>query len=819
MDLLRKFTNAPPARRATQEYADSSLNEISLEYTYAELQKATRNFDESMKLGSGSYGGVFRGVLKDGTQVAIKVLDIPDEAGFEEEVKVLSKFRHPHLVILMGFGRHAAQRFLVYEHLAGGDVHKRLQRSCVEGLPFPWRDRVSIALDAACGLSHLHNSSPKVFHRDIKTPNILLDKNGTAKMADFGLACLSHTSAYKVKQASGTVGYACPLYIQRGVVTEGSEVYSFGMVLFELLTASPPAYMGQSLSNGSSQIQYLAHHINGNLRVALSLVDAKAHWPPTEARAVAELALSCTSESEQQRPSFAEIVRTLRALHEGSSLAAGISPSGMVLPMTIAVAGPPQPKPLAHCPGLALAVARGVSMPSAQQQACVERRFFSPSPLRGAAVHCRPAFPVLPPDRCASPVKLTNGSGSPQLHHRSATPVVAALGRPCRPSRHDGGSVTPMAPPVPAAQKPAFPVAAASPQFQQAAKVGPVLFLLECIFAEGLNINGIPLDNRSLTFSDDGARVIVGRTFQTQLFDFLVPCQSARSVISREHFDIATETVPLQRSGYMSHTDTSTKRFRLCNLSSNGTCVNEEQLQRPGDCAVLRHGDTITLSRSVAGACGPYQSKFLQFRFVVSPSSAYSQESRPDSCEPPRSRGSSSSSVPTIAPALDDRLAGVGGNYRKGEPVFVLEVCGPGVNSQLPVPQRCIAYSPPDEREQAEPQLYTSFTLGRAHQLDFWQNALCEDAFGTLSRQHLEVQTWNSTARNRFSFVVRNLSDINSVHVRGGPEETTGDGAVTLAKGEQQHLLNGYEIVLNLNQEHTFWLIFRDLTASTKIAT
>lgn len=84
-----------------------------------------------------------------------------------------------------------------------------------------------------------------MFHRDIKSPNILLDKNGTAKMADFGLACLSNSLAHRVVRASGTVGYACPLYVRRGVVTEGSEVYSFGMVLLELLTAHPPAYMSR----------------------------------------------------------------------------------------------------------------------------------------------------------------------------------------------------------------------------------------------------------------------------------------------------------------------------------------------------------------------------------------------------------------------------------------------------------------------------------------------------------------------------------------------------------------------------------------------
>ncbi len=153
---------------------------------------------------------------------------------------MLSKFRHPSLVILMGFACNGSQRLLVYEYLAGGDVSRRLQKCARDSHPFSHQQRLSCALDAACGLSHLHNSSPKVFHRDIKTANILLDRNGGAKMADFGLACLSRSTEHKVKQASGTIGYACPYYIQRGVVTEGSEVYSFGMVMIESLAAGTP---------------------------------------------------------------------------------------------------------------------------------------------------------------------------------------------------------------------------------------------------------------------------------------------------------------------------------------------------------------------------------------------------------------------------------------------------------------------------------------------------------------------------------------------------------------------------------------------------
>ncbi|EER05959.1 serine-threonine protein kinase, plant-type, putative [Perkinsus marinus ATCC 50983] len=226
---------------------DANLSFISLEYPYEELRRATNNFSQDNVLGTGTYGCVYRGQLKDGTEVAVKVLQAPKESGFKEEVKVLSKFRHANLVILMGFARNGHERCLVYELLSGGDVSSRLQPS---GHPsFNWYQRLNVALDAALGLSHLHNATPRVFHRDIKTQNILLDRNGSAKVADFGLACLAeHRSLghFKVQQCSGTIGYADPAYINTSVVTEKTEVYSFGMVLIELLTARPPAVQDPS---------------------------------------------------------------------------------------------------------------------------------------------------------------------------------------------------------------------------------------------------------------------------------------------------------------------------------------------------------------------------------------------------------------------------------------------------------------------------------------------------------------------------------------------------------------------------------------------
>ena len=306
MDFARRFVNSD------NDWSNRSLAQLSLQYSYSDLYAATDGFHEKNKIGSGSYGQIYKGVMNDGTEVAIKVIDLPAEAGFEDEVRVLSKFRHPNLVILMGFAVNGTQRLLVYEYLAGGDVSRRLQKCARDNQPFLFSQRVSAALDAACGLSHLHHANPKVYHRDIKTANILLDRNGGAKMADFGLACLSRSNEHKVKQASGTIGYACPYYIQRGVVTEGSEVYSFGMVLIELLCNAPPACAGPN----PGEILYLVNHLQGSVSRCVGMADPKANWPSFIANKLAELAMNCVSMNEQTRPKFVHIVKTLRHLND-----------------------------------------------------------------------------------------------------------------------------------------------------------------------------------------------------------------------------------------------------------------------------------------------------------------------------------------------------------------------------------------------------------------------------------------------------------------------------------------------------------------------
>eukprot|EP00929_Paragymnodinium_shiwhaense_P121206 TRINITY_DN93366_c0_g1_i1.p1 TRINITY_DN93366_c0_g1~~TRINITY_DN93366_c0_g1_i1.p1 ORF type:complete len:536 (-),score=107.08 TRINITY_DN93366_c0_g1_i1:49-1656(-) len=351
---------------------DAGLNRISQEFTHEDIVLATQSFSGGCRLGEGTYGTVWSGVLRDGTEVAIKTLVSPKEGGFREEVEVLSRFRHPNLVILLGFARNGRERYLVYELLPGGDLHSRLMKDA----KFTAKGRVSVCLDAALGLSHLHGSRPQVFHRDIKSQNILLDRNGTGKVADFGLACLAQQNqkSLLVSQTSGTIGYADPLYIRTGRITERSEVYSMGMVLLEVLTGRPPA-----LQHPSGRIEYQFEHVQGDLNRVRAMVDPKGQWMPALVDRIGKLALRCISEPESLRPSFVDVVKELRLFLRDDALYA------------VPAAAAPMPQaPLGAAVSRGHGGAQGISGGAAQDPRVLGGAAYNARPL-AAAVNRHPA--------------------------------------------------------------------------------------------------------------------------------------------------------------------------------------------------------------------------------------------------------------------------------------------------------------------------------------------------------------------------------------------------------------------------------------------
>ncbi|KAK7283500.1 hypothetical protein RIF29_13053 [Crotalaria pallida] len=215
-------------------------------YSLKELEEATRGFEKGNVIGEGGYGIVYRGVLQDGSVVAVKNLLNNNkgqaEKEFKVEVEAIGKVRHKHLVGLVGYCAEGAQRMLVYEYIDNGTLEQWLHGDVGPVSPLTWDIRMKIAVGTAKGLAYLHEGlEPKVVHRDVKSSNILLDKKWNAKVSDFGLAkLLGSEKSYVTTRVMGTFGYVSPEYASTGMLNEGSDVYSFGILLMELITGRSP---------------------------------------------------------------------------------------------------------------------------------------------------------------------------------------------------------------------------------------------------------------------------------------------------------------------------------------------------------------------------------------------------------------------------------------------------------------------------------------------------------------------------------------------------------------------------------------------------
>ncbi|CAI9087342.1 OLC1v1021393C1 [Oldenlandia corymbosa var. corymbosa] len=301
-------------------------------FTYEEVAAATEGFSQKNLLGEGGFGCVYKGVLADGRVVAVKRLKAGGGQGereFKAEMEVISRIHHRHLVSLVGYCFSDVQRILVCDFVANNTLHFHLHE---EDRPvMSWEARMRVAVGAARGIAYLHEDCiPRIIHRDIKSANILLDDNFEAKVADFGLAKLAmelEARTHVSTRVMGTFGYMAPEYATSGKLTEKSDVFSFGVVLLELITGRKP--VDASLPLGEESLVEWGRPLlsqaleNENFE---ELVDQRLgnNFEKTEMFRMIEAAAACVRHSASKRPRMSQVVRALESISEVGDIMNGM---------------------------------------------------------------------------------------------------------------------------------------------------------------------------------------------------------------------------------------------------------------------------------------------------------------------------------------------------------------------------------------------------------------------------------------------------------------------------------------------------------------
>ncbi|KAG8057551.1 hypothetical protein GUJ93_ZPchr0002g26103 [Zizania palustris] len=295
-------------------------------FEYDELQGATNKFDRTQKLGEGGFGSVYKGFVRppdgkgDRLAVAVKCLNQRGLQGHKQwlaEVQFLGVLEHPNLVKLLGYcavdGERGAQRLLVYEYMPNKSLEDHLFIRAYP--PLSWNRRLEIILGAAEGLAYLHEGlEVQVIYRDFKASNILLDKDFRAKLSDFGLAREGPTgeNTHVSTAVVGTHGYAAPDYIETGHLSVKSDVWSFGVVLYEILTGRRT--LDRQRPQGEQKLLEWVSQFSPDSRNFRVIMDPRlrGEYSVKTARDVAKLADSCLVKNAKERPTMTKVVDVLR---------------------------------------------------------------------------------------------------------------------------------------------------------------------------------------------------------------------------------------------------------------------------------------------------------------------------------------------------------------------------------------------------------------------------------------------------------------------------------------------------------------------------
>ncbi|XP_045831465.1 putative serine/threonine-protein kinase [Trifolium pratense] len=283
-------------------------------FTYHQLKLATGNFGN--KIGEGGFGSVYKGRLVDGSSVAVKVLSIEIESmrgerEFVAELATLANIKHQNLVSLKGCCVEGAKRYLVYDYMENNSLHHTFLGSEDRRMRFSWEARRNISIGVASGVSYLHEElKPHIVHRDIKAKNILIDRNFTPKVSDFGLAKLMRDeTSYISTKVAGTLGYLAPEYASSGQLRRKSDVYSFGVLLLQIVTGLAVVDAYTDIERFIVEKAWAAYEANDLLRIVDAVLNT--NYSAEEAIKFLKVGLLCVQETAKLRPRMSEVVEIL----------------------------------------------------------------------------------------------------------------------------------------------------------------------------------------------------------------------------------------------------------------------------------------------------------------------------------------------------------------------------------------------------------------------------------------------------------------------------------------------------------------------------
>ncbi|GKB70333.1 receptor-like protein kinase FERONIA [Tanacetum coccineum] len=267
------FSFSLPSPLDSSYYSSLKRSQPCRRFQFHEIQLATKSFDETLVVEEGGFGKVYKGKIFDGSSLVIAAIkrfnswSSQGAAEFWPGVEMLSTFRHCNIVSLIGYCNHENEMILVYEYIPNGSLHDQLHKL---GTPLSWLQRLNICVDASRGLHYLHTGvEVGIIHRDIKSSNVLLDESWTAKFRDVGLAMrVPRNETYLESDGvKGTFGYLDPEYFYTKKLTRKTDVYAFGVVLFEVLCRKRA--VDESLEDSSLKTWALASIKKGNLKLII----------------------------------------------------------------------------------------------------------------------------------------------------------------------------------------------------------------------------------------------------------------------------------------------------------------------------------------------------------------------------------------------------------------------------------------------------------------------------------------------------------------------------------------------------------------------